>query len=142
MQVSDSILRSGRILFTTLIPSQNPCDPGGTSWLMSLDALSGARLGVVQFDLNNDGKFDDSDKVTGQPIPSGVKSGLGIVQKPGVLADNPKNQEFLYASGTSGDKPCGIGGTADGAGPDDACRGLRSRFGPFDLGRQSWRQVR
>jgi type IV pilus assembly protein PilY1 len=142
MQVSDSILRSGRILFTTLIPSQNPCDPGGTSWLMSLDALTGARLGVVQFDLNNDGQFDDSDKVTGQPIPSGVKSGLGIVQKPGVLADNPKNQEFLYASGTSGDKPCGIGGAADGATDDDACRGLRSRFGPFDLGRQSWRQVR
>jgi len=36
-QVTESVLRSGRIIFTTLIPSTDPCSPGGTGWLMELN---------------------------------------------------------------------------------------------------------
>jgi len=37
-QVSDSLVRNGRIIFTTLIPSEDPCSFGGEGWLMELDA--------------------------------------------------------------------------------------------------------
>ena len=39
--VSLPILRNGRVIFPTLIPSPNPCEFGGSSWLMELDAVSG-----------------------------------------------------------------------------------------------------
>ena len=60
MQVSNSALRAGRIIFTTLIPDNDPCGFGGTSWLMEMDSLSGARLDEPPFDFNNDGLFTDS----------------------------------------------------------------------------------
>src|SRR5262249_55518784 len=52
MQVTDSVLRNGRVVFTTLIPDPDPCNAGGTSWLMEMDALSGARLTQTPFDNN------------------------------------------------------------------------------------------
>src|SRR5262249_42670172 len=43
-QVSDSILRNKRIIFTTVIPDARVCSFGGTSWLMEFNALNGNRL--------------------------------------------------------------------------------------------------
>ena len=43
-----------RARLPTLIPSTSPCDKGGTSWLMELDALTGSRLDSSPFDVNND----------------------------------------------------------------------------------------
>ena len=63
MQVSDSILRNGRIIFTTLIPDADLCSAGGSSWLMEMDGLTGARLKESPFDINNDGQFNASDFV-------------------------------------------------------------------------------
>ena len=62
-QVSTPILRGGRIIFTTVIPSGDECSAGGDSWLMELDALSGSRLGSSPFDLNRDFAFDIEDFV-------------------------------------------------------------------------------
>src|SRR5262249_39000700 len=73
MSVSDPILRNGRVIFTTLTPTPDPCLFGGTSWLMELDALSGGRLNYTPLDLNNDGKFDSNDYVTaadGSSVPA------------------------------------------------------------------------
>lgn len=131
MQVSDSILRNGRIIFTTLIPDADPCDFGGTSWLMEMDALSGARLLSTPFDLNNDGKFDDADLVpyvlpdgTTIMVPgSGLKSEVGITPKPGILAG--EKAEYKYTPGTTGD----IQMTVENPGANA-------------MGRQSWRQLR
>ena len=36
------ILRNGRVIFPTLTPSPNPCEFGGSSWLMEIDATAGA----------------------------------------------------------------------------------------------------
>ncbi len=60
-QVSTPILRGGKIIFTTVIPSGDECSAGGDSWLMELDALSGSRLASPPFDLNRDGVFDEED---------------------------------------------------------------------------------
>lgn len=131
MQVSDSMLRNGRIIFTTLIPDPDPCDFGGTSWLMEMDALSGARLLSTPFDLNNDGEFTDADLVpytlpdgTTIMIPSsGRKSDVGITPKPGVLAG--EKAEYKYTPGTTGS----IQMTVENPGANAQ-------------GRQSWRQIR
>jgi type IV pilus assembly protein PilY1 len=42
--ISRALLRSGRIIFTSMIPAPDPCQFGGEGWLMEVDALSGGRL--------------------------------------------------------------------------------------------------
>jgi type IV pilus assembly protein PilY1 len=111
MQVSDSILRNGRIIFTTVIPDPDPCTVGGTSWLMELDALTGSRLAESPFDLNRDVEFDEDDfveiDIDGDGVPdmavpvSGIQSEVGITPKPGILAG--PNAEYKYTPGTTGE---------------------------------------
>jgi type IV pilus assembly protein PilY1 len=123
-QVSTPILRGGRIVFTTLTPSTDPCGFGGSSWLMEIDALSGARLGVSPFDINRDLQFNSKDYGTYNNVKvpvSGRQSKEGIIKTPGVITAG--DVEYKYASGTTG----GIDTTIEnstGAG-----------------GRQSWRQL-
>jgi type IV pilus assembly protein PilY1 len=104
-QVSDSILRDGRIIFTTLIPDTEPCSFGGDSWLMEFDAITGGRLSESPFDLNNDDKFDEDDLVnvssSEDPIAvSGMKSTEGILPTPTILPAG--SVEYKYGSGTRG----------------------------------------
>jgi type IV pilus assembly protein PilY1 len=135
MQVSDSVLRNGRIIFTTLIPDADPCSTGGTSWLMEMDALSGGRLEETPLDTNRDGEFNDKDYVevviagvTVRVPASGMQSEVGIAQKPGILSSD--NSEFKYLSGT----------TANAAG-SNIQRAVENP-GPNARGRQSWRQIK
>jgi type IV pilus assembly protein PilY1 len=106
-QVTDSLLRNGRIIFTTLIPSTVPCSFGGNSWLMEFEAVCGNRLEESPFDLNNDHEFNEDDKVsvpiggtTKKVAVSGVKSTEGIAPSPSVLFANTK--EYKYTSGSTG----------------------------------------
>ncbi len=127
MQVTDSVLRNGRIIFTTLIPNPDVCAYGGTSWLMELDAVSGRRLSMTPFDLNGDGLFNSEDYVTlpdGTKVPaSGLQTEVGITPKPAVLAG--EDREFKFMPGTSGEMQV-----------------LSENPGAGDLRRQSWRQLR
>ncbi|MCF6230793.1 MAG: hypothetical protein L3J62_08395, partial [Gammaproteobacteria bacterium] len=69
MQVTESVLRDGRIIFTTLIPNDQMCSFGGSGWLMELDAANGGRLDWAVFDLNNDGIFTAYDWVENSSLP-------------------------------------------------------------------------
>lgn len=62
--ISKALLRSGRVLFTTLIPATGTCAYGGSGWTLELDAPSGGAPGAPFLDMNNDGQFDSSDNVT------------------------------------------------------------------------------
>jgi type IV pilus assembly protein PilY1 len=106
-QVSDSILRNGRIIFTTLIPNTAVCTFGGTGWLMELDVRGGRRLEFASFDFNQDQQFTDADLVSvnidGSEVrvaASGIKSSQGIIPTPSVLSAG--NVEFKFASGSEG----------------------------------------
>jgi type IV pilus assembly protein PilY1 len=126
MQVSDPILRNGRVIFSTIIPSNDPCSAGGSGWLMVMDALSGGRVTYPPLDANNDKKFDNNDYITvgGKQIPlSGVSTSEGMVGKAGLLSG--QDGEYAITSGSTGD----IGDR-------------RLNPGPGDIGRQSWRQLR
>lgn len=112
--VADPILRGGRLIYVTTIPSLQPCDSGGTSWLMIVDADTGGRHDVPVFDLSGDTAFTLADNyqetsggvTTYTPI-SGKKSSVGIQQSPAVLAGiggdgdgSYGGAEGLYSSGS------------------------------------------
>jgi type IV pilus assembly protein PilY1 len=128
--VSLPILRDGRVIFPTLIPSANPCAFGGDGWIMELEAISGSRLLDSPLDINEDGKIDDNDKVTinnngntETDAVSAVRSREGILDTPAVVT-TPDGDELKVATGTSGNVEV-----------------LRER-GLSEKARGSWRQLR
>ena len=58
--------------YITIIPSSNPCSFGGISWLMLVDAFTGAALSFSPYDLNDDGLIDDVDVTGGGHIAAGT----------------------------------------------------------------------
>jgi len=134
--VSNVQIRNGRVIFTTLLPSTNPCEFGGSGWLMELDTASGARLDssvfdlngdknfgtldevVATFDVNGDGQIDSKDKVP----TSGKKSKVGIIPQPAILSS--VGSEYKYTSGSTG-----------------SIETTTENPGPGEIGRQSWRQL-
>lgn len=102
------IIRNGKAIITTLVPSTTSCDAGGSGWLTDLDALTGKRLDESPFDVNNDLNFTSSDFVTvmigGVPTQVAVssrKSQVGITPMPTVIAGGP-GKEFKVTSGSTG----------------------------------------
>lgn len=123
--VSQALLRGGRIIFTTLIPSADACAFGGSSWLMELDAFNGGRLPYSVFDVNGDGLIDDNDFILlddGTRLPANGKSFGEIIKTPGIIGAG--EVEYKYTSGSSGT----LGVTLEEGSGDK-------------VGRQSWRQL-
>lgn len=113
--VSAPLLLSGRIIFSTLIPIvDDPCSGGGTSWLMALDAISGARLKKSIFTIDNE--------VEGAYV-SGIQSYVGIIGTPAVVGGT------AYAGGS--DLTVGEGIWVEDLILEDE----------EDFGRRSWRQL-
>lgn len=103
--VSTALLRHGRVIFTTLTPSDAACSYGGTSWLMELNATTGGRLDYSVFDLYEDNLFNEKDfvsvtigGVTVKVPASGLKSKVGITKAPAVVSAGAI--EYKVASGT------------------------------------------
>jgi type IV pilus assembly protein PilY1 len=81
--VSTPLIKVGRAIFVTIKPSTDPCDPGGTSWLMELEAINGAGFPESILDVNHDGYFNSDDIPPGGQIVSGVMTpNLGISKTP------------------------------------------------------------
>jgi len=116
-QVSNAVVRNGRIIFTTLIPSTNECEFGGTSFLMELDFRDGSALEFPAFDLNGDGEYDADDT-----LASGRASDVGIMPTVSILSDGA--QDVAFGSGASGDIDV-----------------IEISVGDQSYGRQSWRQL-
>ncbi|MCB1666047.1 MAG: hypothetical protein KDI28_09705 [Pseudomonadales bacterium] len=116
-QVSNAIVRDGRVIFTTLLPSQQPCDFGGSSFVMQVNYRDGGALGYPAFDLNGDRVFDEVDTNA-----SGRMSDVGIVPTLSVLSDS--DRDLAFGSGSSGDVDV-----------------MELNTGTTATGRQSWRQL-
>ena len=131
--VTRPILRSKRVLFTTLIPIPDPCEYGGESWFMELDALNGARLTYSVFDYNNDGGFTNADNVsvteggqTKSVAVSGRRLTVGIGERANIISAGEK--EYILESGSK-----------DNVGGEHSIETIVGR-GNLNKGRQSWRQ--
>ena len=101
--LSVPLLRFGRVIFNTSIPSADPCVLGGTGWLMELDAETGGNLAYSALDMNGDGLFNDGDYVTigtdnkGNPIKSpvaGKQTGTMSLNQPTVITAGSKEYKF------------------------------------------------
>ncbi|MEY3123418.1 MAG: hypothetical protein RI993_2243, partial [Pseudomonadota bacterium] len=68
------MLSFGRIIFTTLIPSNDPCEAGGRNWLMLLDAQTGGMMTGAEFDTNGDGKINSQDRIIAGINSDGIRS--------------------------------------------------------------------
>ncbi|MFO1259223.1 MAG: PilC/PilY family type IV pilus protein [Gammaproteobacteria bacterium] len=136
---SKPILRNGRVIFTTTIPSgsngEAQCSTfRATSWLMELDAKNGGRLAIPPFDVNGDVAFDSSDyiefneqqgssTIKVKAPPAGVMSDVGVTAAPTVMTTQEGNSEVKVLSGTGG------------------VSGVRENPGQNVSGRQTWQEV-
>ena len=59
--VRDVIIRDNKLIVTSTIPENDPCEPGGSSVVYEIDKCTGGRLATAQFDINNDGVVDEND---------------------------------------------------------------------------------
>ena len=126
--IADPLARFGRAIFVTFIPPDNPCDPGGSSVLMEIDALSGARLEDSVFDTNGDGIIDDADFVTladGTKVPASGIYIPGTLTSPAVISLGDPDQEAKQLSGIDSESTTVLEST-----------------GGTTVGRQSWRQLK
>lgn len=134
--VADAIFSNGRVIFVTSIPSQTPCEFGGTGWIMEVDANNGGIIEKFTFDVNNDGVIDANDLVTVTDVrgdsaldtvaPSGRQSSTGLIQKPTIIGTPASDIEYKYSSGS---KDAGI-------------EAVRESKGGGVRGRVSWEQLR
>lgn len=124
--VTNPIVRDDRVIFNTLIPANDPCGYGGTSWTMVLDLLSGSRLPEAQYDTDGNGEIDENDDKEASGITDGEGDG-GILGGPASVRclDETCQSDNVMAPSTNG--------TMDE-------QALRSLSG--SRGRQSWRQIR
>lgn len=127
MVVFKPILRSTRVIFTTLIPEQSACSFGGTGFLMELNYQNGGALPFDVFDINDDGNFNASDRAGGSTIISGMKTTLGITPDPVFIDDPAKDREIKIITGSSGL----VETVANNPGPTSSA-----------TGRRSWRQLK
>ena len=98
--ISTSLIRHGRVIFVTMQPSVDPCVPGGSSWLIELDLMTGGSFQQSVLDLNHDGAFDENDTLQSQVISGTRHTGLGISKTP-IWLDG-ENRAFKVMTGTSG----------------------------------------
>jgi len=59
--IQDPVIRDGRAVIVSMVPSAAPCESGGLSMVHELDACTGARLPLAALDYNGDGAIDDGD---------------------------------------------------------------------------------
>jgi type IV pilus assembly protein PilY1 len=76
--VTQTAVRAGKVVVSTMIPSTVACAFGGDGWVMEVDAVTGNRPETAAIDTNADGNVDTGDLLTfqaGQSYVSGVRAG-------------------------------------------------------------------
>lgn len=107
--VSSLLLRFGRAIITSIVPSAAVCDQGGYSWITEVNALTGGGLDYSVFDFNNDTLFNSTDYVTfvnsggttvTVPVSGTQLSSQGLLKAPTVISAG--ETEYKVGSGTAG----------------------------------------
>ncbi|TVT56165.1 MAG: pilus assembly protein [Azoarcus sp. PHD] len=105
------------LIASSIIPDPDPCEAGGSGYVNAINPFTGARLEYSPFDLNDDGKFDGNDKLSGAVVGS-FDPNIGMPGEATIVGDQ------LIVSGSSG-------GIAD----------MRINLGLKRTGRISWREI-
>lgn len=95
--VNDFIIRDERVIFTSIIPRDDPCGFGGRSWLNELDAFSGGEVSFPVFDVNGDGQINAEDIQQlvegGEGRNAGGRGLEGLVDSPAIVGYQPDPNE-------------------------------------------------
>jgi type IV pilus assembly protein PilY1 len=129
------IMRTDRIVFTTLIPNDDECSSGGNSWLMELDFTTGQRLAYSAFDLNDDEYFGLDDFINikvPSPTNPGTTTDMAVAVSGIFIPAIAKAPAFI----TVGYKDVKYSSLSSGLLLDVDNRA------DLGSGRQSWRQLR
>lgn len=113
--IGDPAVAGQVLLFSSIIPSDDPCVPGGSGFINAINPFTGASVSEYFFDIDGDGEYTD-DTVGGVPVGS-VDTGVGM-NTDGVLLD----------------KIIGVGGSKGETGSV----GVNNPVAP---GRISWREM-
>ncbi|EXJ10342.1 PilC/PilY family type IV pilus protein [Nitrincola nitratireducens] len=109
--ITNTQILNDRLRVATLIPNDDPCSPGATSWNMELDFLTGGRLIYSIYDLDGDGKVNQDDFVDVNGVPTPV-SGKQFNRPPSLttplgdyyVSDVPDEDGFIKGN-TGLDRP-------------------------------------
>ena len=110
---------SDRVIFTTVIPNDDPCEQGADGWLMELDPFSGGRTDYSVFDMNADGLFNTGDSKETTPV-SGRKTPGGAT--PAILHGSDKSYKIGTQAGNN--------------------QSIANKPDPNLVNRQSWQEIR
>ena len=102
--VTEVLIRAGKMIVSTLIPSSDPCAYGGDGWVMELDAITGNRADSPALDTNGDNRVDAADRLTlsGQLAHvSGVRVG-GIPSAPSIVRASDRALDDKIVNTSSG----------------------------------------
>ncbi|MCU0841349.1 MAG: PilC/PilY family type IV pilus protein [Thiobacillaceae bacterium] len=125
--VSIPLLRHGRVVFTTMIPSDDPCKAGGDSWIMEFVATTGGANEAV-FDVDGVAGWDYIEYQVGDTtvrVPvSGVQTDVGIIKGIAVVT-GAVGEEYKLGSGSEEAK----------------VEAIKEKAGTGATGRVSWREI-
>lgn len=121
------------IFFNTLIPSDIPCDAGGTGWLMSLDFESGSMGNRPIFDTNADGNINKLDTIVGGYLVGAVIGGTTLIQ-----SSSTTEPQCVGAGCTPPPCPPGTGVSSQTSG---AMTATQMDLGCGFNGRLNWREI-
>ncbi|MFZ5579045.1 MAG: pilus assembly protein [Pseudomonadota bacterium] len=126
-------LREPVLLASSIIPTDDPCQPGGTGYINAINPFTGARLKYVAFDVYQDGKFDGKDNVMVDVVTSSLDIGIGMPGESIIIGGK------LITGGTGNEESSsvGAGGDAGGNGTTDN-RDLNQGAA---TGRISWHEI-
>ncbi|WP_418648732.1 pilus assembly protein [Thauera butanivorans] len=113
-----SVAFSDRVIFTTILPNDDPCEQGADGWLIEIDPFSGGRTDYSVFDMNRDGLFNGGDR-KGDTVVSGQRTPGGAT--PAILHGADKSYKI---------------GTQTGAN-----QSIANKPDPNLVNRQSWQQI-
>lgn len=126
--VANPVLVNDAILFVTFTPDSNPCNFGGSSWLMEVDPQTGGRFETAKLDANGDGVINEEDYV----MVNGDK-----VYITGTREDEKRSAPgILHGGGEEGKTVFKIFSGSSGNINIEINKGVNK------AGRQSWRQLR
>ncbi len=131
--VSDAVARGDMIFFNTVIPTEDPCEYGGTGWMMSVRIENGGSSMSPVVDQNDDGLFNnedtsevtlagDSEKTDVGHSGKKVEDDEGLPGGPAIVGDK------LFTRGSK-----------EGEQPKDTALAPVTDSGP--VGRLSWEQL-
>ena len=94
--VTDAVIRGDLVFFNSMTPDTNPCQAGGSGWLMVAKWINGGMPGEIAFDLNGDSMLDNDDAIGGN-----AAAGVEIVGIP-TAPVNLSNIRYTSTTQTTG----------------------------------------